>query len=250
MSKRWYQENKRDPWRRDARSKGYRARSAYKLKHIQERFSIIRKGDVVLDIGCHPGGWTQVASEEVGGDGIVIGVDLLATAPVDGATVIIGDITDDATIQQVREALDGRGINTVISDISPSLTGRYDTDQAISLELSTTVLDVAMDVLQPGGTFITKAFQGVGIEGLVEAARDRFSNVQRFAPTASRNSSSETYLICRNKLPRVRKRGFGQTAMEQVSRHLEGLGVLTEKQEGVDEERAVGLRRISRKEEE
>ena len=98
-------------------------------------------------------------------------------------------------------------------------------------------------------TFITKAFQGTGIEGLVEAARDRFSNVQRFAPTASRNSSSETYLICRNKLPRVRKRGAGLTAMEQVSKHLAGLGILTGKQE-VEEERAVGLRRISKKEEE
>ena len=99
----------------------------------------MRKGDVVLDIGCHPGGWTQVASEEVGDDGVVVGVDLLATAPVDGATVIIGDITNDATIRQIRESLDGRVINTVISDISPSLTGRYDTDQTISLELSTTV---------------------------------------------------------------------------------------------------------------
>ncbi|MEC7743706.1 MAG: RlmE family RNA methyltransferase [Candidatus Thermoplasmatota archaeon] len=250
MSKRWYQESRRDPWRRQARSKGYRARSAYKLKHIQERFSIIRKGDVVLDVGCHPGGWTQVASEEVGEEGVVIGVDLLATAPVEGATVIIGDITEEATIQQIREALDGREINTVISDISPRLTGRYDTDQAISLELSTTVLDVAMYVLNPGGTFITKAFQGTGIEGLVEAARDRFSNVQRFAPTASRNSSSETYLICRNKLPRVRKRGAGLTAMEQVSKHLAGLGILTGKQEVEEEERAVGLRRISKKEEE
>ena len=111
------------------------------------------------------------------------------------------------------------------------------------------VLDVAMDVLNPGGTFITKAFQGIGIEGLVEAARDRFSNVQRFAPTASRNSSSETYLICRNKLPRVKRRGAGQSAMEQVSKHLAELGILTEEHE-VEEERAVGLRRISKKEEE
>ena len=248
MSKRWYQESRRDPWRRQARSKGYRARSAYKLKHIQERFSLLRRGDVVLDVGCHPGGWTQVACEEVGEEELVIGVDLLATAPVEGASVIIGDITEEATIEQILEALGGRSFNAVISDISPRLTGRYDTDQAISLELSTTVLDVAMKVLQPGGTFITKAFQGTGIEGLVEAAKDRFSNVQRFAPTASRNSSSETFLICRNKLPRVRKRGRGLTAMEQVSQHLEGLGIITEEEE--EGETTVGLRRISKKEEE
>ena len=115
----------------------------------------MRKGDAVLDIGCHPGGWTQVAVEEVGENGLVVGVDLLATSPVEGAKLIIGDATEDATITQVEQFLEGRMLNVVISDISPSLTGRYDTDQAISLELSTTVLDVAMGVLQPGGTFVT-----------------------------------------------------------------------------------------------
>ena len=168
MSKRWYQENRRDPWRREAKSKGYRARSAYKLKQIQDKFEIIRKGDYVLDIGCHPGGWTQVAVEEVGEDGYVIGVDLLSTSPVEGATIIIGDITNPNTIEQVNDELEGYNLNCVISDISPRLTGRYDTDQAISLELSTMVLDVAMTILAPGGSFVTKIFQGVGIEGLIE----------------------------------------------------------------------------------
>ena len=132
MSKRWYQENKRDPWRRDAKSKGYRARSAYKLKQIQEKFGIIRKGDYVLDIGCHPGGWTQVAVEEAGGSGKVIGVDLLVTSPVEGATVLVGDITHDSTIEEIAREISGVALNCVISDISPRLTGRYDTDQAIS----------------------------------------------------------------------------------------------------------------------
>ncbi len=251
MSKRWYQENRRDPWRREARSKGYRARSAYKLKQIQDRFSVMRKGDSVLDIGCHPGGWTQVAVEEVGEGGLVIGVDLLATSPVEGAKLIIGDATEESTLMQVRSLLEDEELNVVISDISPRLTGRYDTDQAISLELSTTVLDVATNVLRAGGTFVTKTFQGTGIEGLVEAAKDRFSNVQRFAPTASRNSSSETYLICRNKLPRPRKRASGRTAMQQVSDHLSDLGIVTQV-EDVDEgiTPLVGLRRLSRREEE
>ena len=249
MSKRWYQESRRDPWRREARSKGYRARSAYKLKQIQDRFSVIRRGDNVLDIGCHPGGWTQVAVEESGENGLVIGVDLLATSPVEGARLIIGDATEESTLTQIRSLLGDEDLNVVISDISPRLTGRYDTDQAISLELSTTVLDVAIDVLIPGGTFVTKTFQGTGIEGLVEAAKDRFSNVQRFAPTASRNSSSETYLICRNKLPSARKRAAGRTAMQQVSDHLSSLGIVTEPEDlddGVTP--MVGLRRLSRKE--
>ena len=90
----------------------------------------MRKGDAVSDIGCHPGGWTQVAVEEVGENGLVVGVDLLATSPVEGAKLIIGDATEDATITQVEQFLEGRMLNVVISDISPSLTGRYDTDRS------------------------------------------------------------------------------------------------------------------------
>ena len=97
MSKRWYQENKRDPWRREAKSKGYRARSAYKLLQIQERFRIIKKGNNILDIGCHPGGWTQVSVELVEDAGLVIGVDILMTSSVDGAEIIMGDITENST---------------------------------------------------------------------------------------------------------------------------------------------------------
>ena len=195
MSKRWYQENRRDPWRREAKSKGYRARSAYKLKQIQEKFQLIRESDVILDVGCHPGGWTQVSVEEAGLEGVVIGVDLKSTSPVEGASIIQGDISKQETIERIEELLNGRELNVVLSDISPKLTGRYDTDQAISLELSTMTLDVAMGMLAPGGAFVTKIFQGVGIEGLILAAKDRFTNVQRFAPMASRNASSETYLV-------------------------------------------------------
>ena len=165
MSKRWYQENRRDPWRRQAKSKGYRARSAYKLKQIQEKFGVIREGDAILDLGCHPGGWTQVSVEESGEEGQIIGVDLKSTSPVEGASIIQGNITHAETIERIIELLDGRELNVVLSDISPKLTGRYDTDQAISLELSTMTLDVAMDMLVPGGSFVTKIFQGVGIEG-------------------------------------------------------------------------------------
>ena len=247
MSKRWYQENKRDPWRRDARSKGYRARSAYKLKQIQDRFGLMREGDAILDIGCHPGGWTQVAVEEAGLQGLVIGVDILTTSAIDGAEVIVGDITQPETIERIVEILDGRGLNTVISDISPRLTGRYDTDQAISLELSTMALDVASALLVPGGGFATKVFQGAGIEGLVGAAKQRFSSVGRFAPTASRSASSETYLICQNKLPKPRGDGGGVTAMEQLKEHLASIGIVVDNEEPEGDTR-VGFRRLERRE--
>tara|TARA_Y100000590_G_scaffold67495_1_gene73357 strand:- start:1442 stop:2188 length:747 start_codon:yes stop_codon:yes gene_type:complete len=245
VSKRWYQDNRRDAWRRIARSKGYRTRSAYKLKQIQERFGIIRTGDCVLDVGCHPGGWLQVAVEESGEEGLAIGVDLLATSPVEGATIIIGDITDESTIERISEALEDREINVVVSDISPNLTGRYDTDQTISLELSTLVLDAAMRFVPSGGSFVTKIFQGVGIEGLVEAAKDRFSNVQRFSPTASRSSSSETYLVCQNRLQSVRTAARDKTALEQVNQHLSRLGILVEESDE-DEETVVGFRRLNK----
>ena len=243
MSKRWYQENRRDPWRRQAKSKGYRSRSAYKLKQIQEKFQLIRESDAILDIGCHPGGWTQVSVEESGPEGLVIGVDLKSTSPVEGASIIQGDISDQDTIDRIGELLEGRELNVVLSDISPKLTGRYDTDQAISLELSTMTLDVAMGMLASGGSFVTKIFQGVGIEGLIRAAKDRFSSVQRFAPMASRNASSETYLVCRNRLPKPRKSARGKSAFSQVQEHLTEVGVNFEG-EDESEEIATGFRTI------
>ena len=243
MSKRWYQENRRDPWRRQAKSKGYRSRSAYKLKQIQEKFQLIRESDAILDIGCHPGGWTQVSVEESGPEGLVIGVDLKSTSPVEGASIIQGDISDQDTIDRIGELLEGRELNVVLSDISPKLTGRYDTDQAISLELSTMTLDVAMGMLASGGSFVTKIFQGVGIEGLIRAAKDRFSSVQRFAPLASRNASSETYLVCRNRLPKPRKSARGKSAFSQVQEHLTAVGVNFEG-EDESEEIATGFRTI------
>ena len=246
MSKRWYQENKRDPWRRDAKSKGYRARSAYKLKQIQERFGLLRLGDSVLDIGCYPGGWTQVAVEEVGPDGIVIGVDILATSPVEGATTMVGDITDEGTLEAIMGELDGRGLNVVISDISPRLTGRYDTDQAISLELSTMALDVASKLLVPKGCFVTKVFQGAGIEGIVEAAKLRFSSVGRFSPTASRTASSETYLICQNRLSG--NKGDDRTAMEFLQSHLGNIGIVVDSDQEPNDDPLVGFRKIEKRE--
>ena len=175
---------------------------------------------------------------------------------------MIGDVTDTSSQAAILELLqDGRKVdgtplpeigddearlfNTIVSDISPRLTGQYDRDQAISLELVAMVFDFTLPLLAPGGAFVTKIFQGVGIEGLVDAAKDRFSNVQRFSPTASRSSSSETYLICQNKLQRVRTAARGKTALEQVNQHLSRLGILVEESDE-DEETVVGFRRLNK----
>ena len=169
----------------------------------------------------------------------------MVTSPVEGAVVLVGDITHDSTIEEITGEIAGGQLNCVISDISPRLTGRYDTDQAISLELSTMALDVASDLLAPGGGFVTKVFQGAGIEGLVGAAKLRFSSVGRFSPTASRSASSETYLVCQRKLPEPKKEG---SAMQHVEAHLASIGIVVD--EDIDQEidSIVGFRKLPKKE--
>ena len=265
MSKRWFQAHQRDTWRRQARSKGYRARSAFKLKQIQEKFTLIREGDLILDVGSHPGGWTQVSVEETGPNGLVIGIDLLASAPVEGAQMVIGDVTETTSQELILDLLqagtkvDGTSLppvgadetrlfNTIVSDISPRLTGQYDRDQAISLELVAMVFDFTMPLLVPGGAFVTKIFQGTGIEGLVNAAKQRFSRVQRFSPEASRNSSSEVFLVCKNKLPRPKKGSRGTSVAQELNTHLESEGIIQHKDSAPIDSVKSGFRRIPKKE--
>ena len=224
MSKRWYSEHRSDPWRRKARQEGYRARSAFKLKEIQEKFSPIRLGDAVLDVGCAPGGWSQVACELVGNEGVVVGVDLQTTSPMDGAFFIIGDIQDKIIQDATREAFQGRVINTIISDISPDISGRYDIDQAVSIDLVTMVCDFSLPLLNPGGAFITKVFQGPGLDALVRALKRRFSKVHRFSPISSRNASSEIYLVCKNLKPH--HGGLIQTVGDEILDSLAKDGIV------------------------
>ena len=201
MADHWVENHKRDSWRRQAKSSGYRARSAFKLLQIQERFKLIREGDVVLDVGCHPGGWSQVSVELVGPDGTVIGVDLEPCQPVEGATLLVGDITEELTQQKILDQLDNNIINSIVSDISPDITGNWDVDQSVAMTLVADVFDFSLPLLCKGGSFVTKVFQGVGIEELIKSVKPYFSEVRRYSPVASRNSSSEVYLICRNYMP-------------------------------------------------
>ena len=202
MVDRWGQDHQRDSWRKQAKASGYRARSAFKLKQIQERHKIITLDDSVLDVGCHPGGWAQVAVELVGKKGKVVGVDLKSCVPVEGANLLVGDITDPFTQQTVLDAIDTEVIDVVVSDISPHITGKWDIDQAVSLMLVADVFDFALPLLKYGGHFVTKLFQGVGVEELIDLVRPHFQTVKRFSPMASRNSSSEVYLVCKFHTPK------------------------------------------------
>ena len=201
MADHWVENHRRDGWRRQAKAGGYRARSAFKLKQIQARFELMREGDVVLDVGCHPGGWTQVAVETVGEQGVVVGIDLQATQPLEGATLLTGDVTDPYTQQRLLDVLAGREVNAIVSDISPDITGNWDIDQSVALDLVAMVFDFGLPLLAPGGALVTKLFQGIGVEELIGCVRPHFSKVRRFSPDASRNSSSEVYLVCRNHTP-------------------------------------------------
>ena len=171
MVDRWVQDHQKDAWRKQAKASGYRARSAFKLKQIQERHKIIKPEDSVLDVGCHPGGWAQVAVELVGSKGKVVGVDLQSCVPVEGANLIVGDITEPFTQQAVLDAIDTEVIDVVVSDISPHITGKWDIDQAVSLMLVADVFDFALPILKYGGHFVTKLFQGAGVEELIELVR-------------------------------------------------------------------------------
>jgi len=202
MVDRWVQDHQRDSWRKQAKASGYRARSAFKLKQIQERHKIIDLEDSVLDVGCHPGGWAQVAVELVGKKGKVVGIDLKSCVPVEGANLLVGDITDSFTQQAVLDAIDTEVIDVIVSDISPHITGKWDIDQAVSLMLVADVFDFALPLLKYGGHFVTKLFQGVGVEEMIELVRPHFQTVKRFSPMASRNSSSEVYLVCKFHTPK------------------------------------------------
>ena len=201
MADHWVENHKRDSWRRQAKSSGYRARSAFKLKQIQEKHTILRPGDVVFDVGCHPGGWSQVALEFIGSKGALIGVDLQATQSLDGAQFLTGDIRDQHIQDQILEHLGEKKFNSVISDISPDITGNWDIDQSVALELVAMVFDFSIPYLGKGGCFVTKLFQGTGVEELIEEIQKHFVSVRRFSPEASRNSSSEVYLICKHHTP-------------------------------------------------
>lgn len=202
MVDRWVHDHQRDAWRKQAKASGYRARSAFKLKQIQERHNLITSADRVLDVGCHPGGWAQVAVELVGSEGKVVGVDLKACVPVEGAELLVGDITDPFAQKAVLDAFDSRSIDVVVSDISPNITGKWDIDQAVSLMLVAEVFDFSLPILKKGGHFVTKLFQGVGVEEMIDLVKPHFQKVKRFSPMASRNTSSEVFLVCKHHKPK------------------------------------------------
>ena len=196
MSK-WYSDHVKDPYVRKAQQDGYRSRAVYKLAEISERERLLKRGMLVLDLGCAPGGWCQYCVSQVRPGGRVVGVDLLDMEPIDGVTFIRGDFTDEPTLQAVRDELAGPA-DLVISDMAPNLSGVRSVDLPKAMYLAELALDCAREVLKPGGSFVTKLFHGEGFDDYVKLARACFGTVKVRKPKASRARSRETYLLARS----------------------------------------------------
>jgi 23S rRNA (uridine2552-2'-O)-methyltransferase len=186
---------RRDQYRRLAKDQGYRARSAYKLLQMNRSYRIIKKGDKVVDLGCAPGGWLQVAMKEVGSSGKVIGVDLKQVTPVAGATVLQGSIEDPNVLSKIAEIL-GCKADVVLSDMAPNVSGVWDIDHARQISLSTIALGFAQQVLRVGGNSVFKIFEGEMLQEFKSELQKSFDKVLLSKPSASRQESSELYMVC------------------------------------------------------
>ena len=202
---RWYQERQREGYYRQAKKEGYRARSAYKLQQVDAKYGLLRRGAAVADLGCAPGGWSQVLVETVGPEGLVVGVDLQRMKPIPGARFIQGDFTKRETHARLAALLAESGraaLDAVVSDMAPDMSGNYELDQVRSIQLGEMALDFASRHLREGGHFLCKVFEGADFQQFRAEVRAHFRNVYQFHPPASRKSSSEIYLVGKGFLGR------------------------------------------------
>lgn len=216
--------DQRDHYYRLAKEEGYRARSAYKLLQINEKFHIIKRGDAVVDLGAAPGGWLQVAAKLSGG--IVVGVDIEEILPIPGVVTIQADITEERTVELVKDALGGEA-DVVICDAAPNLTGAWDMDHAVSVDLARSALKMAKKILKPKGNFAVKVFQGDLFLDFLNDVRREFSSVQAHSPPASRKESAETYVVAKKMLTApVRKGDMLDVQIESTGSSGDGVAMV------------------------
>ena len=187
----WLERQINDPFSAEARAKGYRSRAAFKLSEIDDKLKLIKKGTKIIDLGCAPGGWIQIALER--GAGPVVGVDLLEVDPLSPATIIQMDFTDPECGPRLMELLGGQP-DIVLSDMAPNTVGHRETDHIRIVGLIELAVDFAISVLKPGGSFIAKAFQGGETADVILRLKKHFEKVQHIKPKASRADSSEVFL--------------------------------------------------------
>jgi 23S rRNA (uridine2552-2'-O)-methyltransferase len=192
----WLTRQLNDPYVAEAKRQGYRSRAAFKLQQLDQRFHLLSRNQRVVDLGCAPGGWSQVAAEVAGPAGAVVGIDLSATDSLPGATLIHGDFRDEAIVAEIRGALGGPA-DLVLSDMAAPATGHAATDHLRVVALAEDAFALAATLLKPGGAFVAKVFQG-GAEGdLLAALKKAFAEVRHAKPAASRAESAETYVVAK-----------------------------------------------------
>ena len=191
----WRQSQREDSYFQRAKQEGYRARSAYKLQQIQEKFGVLRRGQVVLDLGAAPGSWSQVAAQIVGSAGKVIAVDLQAVEPIPGVVTLQGDLTAPEVQAQIVAAAAGP-VDVVLSDAAPNVSGIHLRDHALSVELVRAALALACQTLKPGGHFVAKVFEGEDLPQLIVDLRRDFERVKPHYPAATRREGREVFLVC------------------------------------------------------
>ncbi len=194
-SKQWMREHVNDPYVQMAQKDGYRSRAAYKLLEINQKDRLLKPGMVVVDLGATPGGWSQIAAREVGRAGKVIALDLLPLDPIPGVDFIQGDFREEAVLKQLQDLLAGKKVGLVISDMAPNMSGVLNADLARALYLAELAMEFALEQLQADGQFLVKVFQGAGFEAYLKTMRSRFVKVVSRKPKASRDRSSEVYLL-------------------------------------------------------
>ena len=202
FSKEWLAQHINDPYVRLAQQKGYRARGAFKLIEIVDDEKLLKKGDVVVDLGCSPGSWCQVARERLVGpggviEGRIIGLDMLPMEPIAGVEFIQGDFREDSVGAQLHELVGEQAVDLVISDMAPNLSGVGVADAARIQHVCDLAMEFALEHMKPDGTLIVKAFHGSGFSQIVESLKKHFKRVVERKPKASRAKSSETFLVAR-----------------------------------------------------
>ncbi len=189
------QEHLNDAFVKQAQKDGYRARAAYKLIEIDDKDQLIKPGMVVVDLGSVPGSWSQVAVQRLKGQGKVIALDILPMVGIAGVDFIQGDFREDEVLAELEDRLNGQPIDLVISDMAPNLSGIASVDQANAAYLTELAVDFSLKWLKPNGNFLVKVFIGSGFEEIVKLMRESFEKVVTRKPKASRDRSSEVYLL-------------------------------------------------------
>lgn len=197
--------NQKDYYYDLAHKEGYRSRASYKLKQIQQHSNIIKRGDTIVDLGAAPGGWLQVAKELSGGR--ILGVDLQRIEEIPGVSTYKGDMTAPSTIEKILEFAGKSGVDVVLCDAAPNLTGNWALDHARGIELNRAAFECAKQILKPKGTFVVKVFQGDMFKDFFDDVKSEFVHIRAYTPQASRSTSAEIYIIAKKFLTAPIRKG-------------------------------------------